>query len=126
MIGSPFWPVVQILGPVHELRVVCLGRAFVGKPVREGLRVYEPDSLKWLLLRVILHDFFYKWLRILYGSLVSFCLQIEHMIVTNIKRKETFSLLFFENKAVYESGSTLEVHGLYSSFSRSCLISNEL
>jgi len=44
VIGSSFWPVVQILGPAHELHIVCLGRAFVGKPVREGPRVYEPDN----------------------------------------------------------------------------------
>ena len=41
VIGSPSWPVVLILGPAHELCVVCSGRAFVGKPVREGPRVYE-------------------------------------------------------------------------------------
>ena len=44
VIGSPFWPVVMILGLGHELCVVCLGRAFVGKPVHEGPRVYEPDT----------------------------------------------------------------------------------
>ena len=42
-IGSPFWPFVPILGPAHELRVVSLGRAFVGKPVREGPQAYEPN-----------------------------------------------------------------------------------
>ena len=42
-IGSPFWPGVQIFGPAPELRDVCLGRASVGKLVREGPRVYEPD-----------------------------------------------------------------------------------
>ena len=31
--------------PAHELRVVCLGQAFIGKPVREGPRVYEPDTI---------------------------------------------------------------------------------
>ena len=43
VIGSPFWPVVPILGPAHELRIVCLDRAFVGKPVHVGHWVYEPD-----------------------------------------------------------------------------------
>ena len=36
VIGSPFWHVVHILGPAHELLAVCLGRALMGKPVREG------------------------------------------------------------------------------------------
>ena len=39
-IGSPLWPVVQVLGPAHELHVCLqrclLSRAFVGKPIREG------------------------------------------------------------------------------------------
>jgi len=33
-----------ILGPIHELRAVCLGRAFARKPDRERPRVYEPDK----------------------------------------------------------------------------------
>ena len=42
-IGSLPRPVAQVFRPAHELRAVCLGRAFAGKPVREGPRVYEPD-----------------------------------------------------------------------------------
>jgi len=37
-------PVVQVFGPAHELRGVCLGRASVGKRVHEGPQVYEPDT----------------------------------------------------------------------------------
>ena len=44
VIGSPFGPIISILGPAHELRVVCLGQAFDGKQVHEGPRVYEPDT----------------------------------------------------------------------------------
>ena len=37
------WPIAQVFGPAHELRAIYLGRAFVGKLVREGPWVYEPD-----------------------------------------------------------------------------------
>ena len=45
-VGSLLRPVAQVFGPAHQLRAVCLGRAFAGKPVREGPRIYEPDTMR--------------------------------------------------------------------------------
>ena len=36
---------LDFFGPAHELQVVLLGRARASKPVPEGPRVYEPDTL---------------------------------------------------------------------------------
>ena len=45
-IGSLLCPSAQVLGPVHEVCAICLGRASVWKPVPEGPRVYEPDNIR--------------------------------------------------------------------------------
>ena len=47
-IGSPFWPVVLDIwagpGVARRSQHRLLGRAFAGKPVHEGSRVYESDT----------------------------------------------------------------------------------